>query len=148
MNEPVKSEIAKLLREKGFKQPCFYYYDKNGKLNEPYLENGSSTDVEFRVDLTDLLEYHNSYSTQYSSAPTIVEVVMWLYETYGVWTQVVSKNTHKGMCFTYELKRFQWDGYITDITDGILYNSPTEAYEAAITYYLENLIQGGNNEQQ
>lgn len=135
MNKEVNFEIAKLLKEKGFKQPCFYYYDKNGKLNEPYLENGSSTDTEFRVDLTDLIGYHNSYSTQYISAPTIAEVKMWLYDNYGIWVSV-QKDWHTGECLGFE--------GIIDFIEGLIgtktVNSPTEAYELAIKYTLENLI--------
>ena len=134
MNTYVNFEIAKLLKEKGFKQPCFYYYDKNVKLNEPYLENGSSTDVEFRVDLTDFLGHHNSYSTQYISVPTIAEAVMWLYEKHKIWI-------HCEICF-------DGNSFIPKITKVVenlypfdtQFKSPTEAYEAAIKHTLENLI--------
>ena len=55
----ISFETAKLAKEKGFNRQCFYYYDKTEKLIEPYEENGSSTDVEFRVNLTDLLDNYN-----------------------------------------------------------------------------------------
>jgi hypothetical protein len=83
------------------------------------------------------IPYPNDDTAIYYSAPTVAEVVIWLHEKDGVWTQVVSKNTSKGMVFRYELKRFEWDGCITD---DILYNSPSEAYKAAITYTLETLL--------
>lgn len=68
-------------------------------------------------------------------APTIAEVVMWLYEKYGIWISV-TKDWDVGKCLGFES--------IIDTNDGIIntetYNSPTEAYEAAIKYVLENLI--------
>jgi len=131
MNTPVNFEIAKLLKEKGFDIPAFYYYE-NEKLVEPYLENGSSTDFDFRVDLSDLQEHFNKWSKRIS-APTIAEVVMWLYEKHGIWI--------------YIKQGYKWEWYIETVAnhpelkyyDG-LEDSPTEAYEAAILYTLNNLI--------
>jgi hypothetical protein len=137
MNTSVSFELAKLLKEKGFKQPCFYYYDIKGKLHEPYLENGSSSDVEFSVYLTDLLKYHNSYPTQHTSAPIISEVVMWLYEKNGIWISVI-QNEYEDK-FQYTLTQRNPESWRI-IDNGKLFNSPTEAYEAAITYILNKLI--------
>ncbi len=133
MNTPVSFELAKLLKEKEIYIPAFHYYE-NEVLKEPYLENGSSTDTEFRVELSDLKEYFNKWSKKIS-APTIAEVVMWLYEKHGIWIQVISKNTSTQMSFKYEIKRYEWDGCITDDN---LYNSPTEANESGIKHILEN----------
>ena len=64
--------------------------------------------------------------------PTISEVVMWLYEKYGIWISV-----------TKEVDGFD---YVIDNKYGLSkyqkrFNSPKEAYEAAIDYALKNLIQ-------
>ncbi len=77
----ISFETAKLAKEKGFNWECFYYYDNNKELVEPYEENGSSTDVEFRVDLTDLLENHN-YKRFAISAPTQSLLQKWLREKF------------------------------------------------------------------
>ena len=79
-------EVAKLLKENGFQEFCFYYYDKNGKINEPFLENGSSKDVEFKVTLTDLLENHNYIYNYYLtySAPTLSLAQKWLREVHNI----------------------------------------------------------------
>lgn len=75
--------------------------------------------------------------------PAIAEVLMWLYETRGIW-----------IMSSYELniENHQKEWFWVGIKDGeeIAYqyksfNSPTEAYEAAIKHILENLIQGDNN---
>lgn len=67
--------------------------------------------------------------------PTIAEVVMWLYEKHGVWIYV-QRDWDVGKCLGFE--------GIIDGNDGIIntktFNSPTEAYEDAIKYTLENII--------
>lgn len=83
-DELVTFETGKLAREKGFKEECFYYYSDNGNIQEPYLENGSSSDTDFRVDLTDLLEIHNTpYLSRYS-APTQSSLQKWLREEHNI----------------------------------------------------------------
>ena len=67
----------------------------------------------------------------------ISDVVMWLYEKYKIWIQVFILN-----------KTFAWK--VQDVNTLVItclyaqqdkgYNSPTEAYEAAIEYTLNKLI--------
>lgn len=130
MNTPVNFEIAKLLKEKGYDKPTFYYYE-NEKLTEPYLENGSSTDVEFRVDLSDLKEHFNKWSKRVS-APTIAEVVMWLYEKHGIWMWVEKYENESQ--FVPQIPKANLQKVLG------FFNSPAEAYSEGITYTLENLI--------
>lgn len=59
------------------------------------------------------------------ASPTIAEVVMWLYEKHKFWTEVTTDINGK-FCFPWLEGK---------------YNSPTEAYSAAIEYTLKNLIQ-------
>ena len=61
------------------------------------------------------------------SAPTIAEVVMWLYEKHGDWISVVKFEKYSSCTFRHNCLFKE-------------YNSPTEAYEAAIEYTLKNLI--------
>ena len=163
MNTPVSFELAKLLKEKEIYIPAFHYYE-NEVLKEPYLENGSSTDTEFRVELSDLKEYFNKWSKKIS-APTIAEVVMWLYEKYGIWIAVNrvvigSDEWDYDYIISYLPREYEFEkrrsNHLVEIQsfkEGVgsyhgAWYTPTEAYEAAIKYTLENLIQGGNNEQQ
>jgi hypothetical protein len=80
------------------------------------------------------------------SYPTIAEVVMWLYEKHEIWIEV---NHIK----TFGINRFHitiWNykdtsDYITIYHDDIgpgykVWDTPTEAYLAAIEYTLNNLI--------
>ena len=116
MNKSVNFEIAKLLKEKGINL-------LSSKLM--YASNGKLTDSIYDFD-------------EWCFAPTIAEVVMWLYEKHEIW--IIS---------SYELaednitKEWFWiaikDGEEVAFNYGG-YTSPTEAYEAAITYCLNNLI--------
>jgi hypothetical protein len=136
----VTFEQAKWLKEKGFDLPCFYYYENN-KLIEPYLENGSSTDTEFKVELSDLLEHFNKWSKRIS-APEQWQVVEWLRVEHGIWISVgnvYSEYTHwaygigkenKGMILPFRQGQDNHD----------YFNSPQEAYSAAFDYILNNLI--------
>ena len=79
----ISRKTAKLAKKKGFNWFCFYYYDDKENLHEPYEENGSSTDVEFRVDLSDLLENNNHY-TYRISAPTQALLQKWLRDVHMI----------------------------------------------------------------
>jgi hypothetical protein len=112
MKTPVKFELAKLLKEKGF-----------DKRSEPYRYN--------KFGETTLLEGIN--------APTIAEVVMWLYEKHGIWIDVSLNQFSKP-------NDLQWMYSIVFTKDCTYsyspksYDSPTEAYDAAIEYVLNNLL--------
>ena len=93
---------AKLAKEKGFNEACFYYYNASGEKNDCFLENGSSTDVEFRVDLEDLEGYHNQQSLNYYSAPVQAELQRWLREKHSIaiWLlpDISYPSSHKWEC--------------------------------------------------
>jgi hypothetical protein len=120
MNTPVKFEIAKLLKEKGFNEPTLDWYHRDTK----------------KFNTNDLMFSMNRLSDNYS-APTIAEVVMWLYEKYGIWT-VVNVNIMGSWYFEHfdlkEKRNAQFEPTDTH------YDSLTEAYEAAIEYTLNNLL--------
>ena len=123
MNTPISFEIAKLLKEKGFDKFCNYRYNDQGKLNSTKLG---------------MYGKPNDYSNNYS-APTIAEVVMWLYEKNGIWISVEpfiksdENNVH-----IYKIFKNVNLHTISRVSMG--YNSPTESYEKAIKCCLENII--------
>lgn len=67
--------------------------------------------------------------------PTIVEVVMWLYDKHNIWINA-RRVWNKGEIIGFEVTIDQIDGF----TETDIYNSPTEAYSEAILYTLKNLI--------
>jgi hypothetical protein len=134
MNTPVTFEVAKLLKEKGFDNATGTHYWLEDELNPEIVYSKTPRQEFFK-------EYGGSLL-----APTIAEVVMWLYEKHGIWIEV---NHIK----TFGINRFHitiWNykdtsDYITIYHDGVgpgykVWDSPTEAYLSAIDYTLNNLI--------
>jgi hypothetical protein len=129
MDTPVKFEIAKLLKEKGFDLGVINYYSGlNLYIDELRFNYNDKTIGDSPM--------HKRNAGCYS-APTIAEVVMWLYEKYGIWT-VVNVNIMGSWYFEHfdlkEKRNAQFEPTDTH------YDSPTEAYEAAIEYTLNNLL--------
>ena len=147
MNKPVSFDTAKLLKEKDYHELCWQSYKtieikedglswrKVGELNKPmYCKFSDCNDAYYGI----------------CSAPTIADVLMWLYEKHDIWIQTPFSHN--------DIKPFSWvivktvrniseeDEYVNcwlsgvdnDIIDG--YDSPTKAYEAAIEYVLTKLI--------
>jgi hypothetical protein len=117
MITPVKFEIAKLLKEKGFDGEC-----------RLCVEDGDERPLPFNCGNT----IHRNSLHPYYSAPTIAEVVMWLYDKHGIWISVDPENDANAWFYTISHNK-------SETIFGNL-NSPTEAYEAAIEYTLTNLI--------
>ena len=127
MNTPVNFEVAKLLKEKGFNKPCLSYYSY---LNIYTVELRDWNNQTIGADI-------HERNAGYYSAPTIAEVVMWLYEKYGIWT-VVNVNIMGSWYFEhFDLKEKRNAEFKPTDTH---YDSPTEAYEAAVEYTLKNLL--------
>lgn len=87
MDDIIKFDTAKLAYEKKFDWSCFHYFTLDGKLHEPYLENGSSTDTDFRVDLEDLRDTRNSASASsqnFYAAPQQSTLQKWLREVHKI----------------------------------------------------------------
>jgi hypothetical protein len=117
MNTPVNYPIAKLLKEKGYNEPCALLYDENGKISGTKMSMAGHPNI-----------YINKYS-----APTIAEVVMWLYEKHGVWISVTQGKASENFGYRIQGRESFFEVNYTRTT-------PTEAYEAAIEYVLTNLI--------
>ena len=118
--------LAKLLKEKGYDKPVNNYTSER---DGDYFSNEKQT-----ISYKNYNEIRNVYSI-----PTIAEVVMWLYEKYGIWIECL----HRGDMgdFTFKISKLK-KGWRTEphYIHESGYNSPTEAIEAAIEYVLKNLI--------
>lgn len=138
MNTPVNFELAKLLTEKNIIINSQNYQTENFGLvgfdNEGefmYVKVHPKTN-KFEV-LHDVNGEFKEAGNKYY-APTISDVVMWLYEKYGIWISVQQSYTDSNG-FSYSIK--EQDGLSPNIG---CYNTPKEAYEKAIEYTLNNLI--------
>lgn len=130
MNKPVNAKIAKLLKNKGFDEPCNYYYEL--EYAHLYPENHVH-----RWDVLRHTKFKNSYQWEKAAAPTIADVVMWLYEKYGIWVSVDMVFGEDQTGFWYCIRESKEDDISIQSDE---YGTITEAYEAAIQYCLENLI--------
>lgn len=126
MNTPVSFEIAKLLKEKGFDNESAHYYNDKGE-------------ALFDVGFPSLQRNYKPYI--YYDSPIIADVVMWLYEKHGIWIRVTP------IPYSDNLTHWRWEHMSTKYATRNAgwkkqqdYLSPTEAYEAAIEYTLNNLI--------
>ena len=123
MNTLVNFEIAKLLKEKNFNEKVFRYFDIHYETPNDIYSLGSFENWNAQPSLI--------------SAPTIAEVVIWLYEKHGIW--IYSSDNSARLGFMYQIQRLKILGE-SNFSSELKYDSPTEAYEAAIEYCLKNLI--------
>lgn len=124
MNTPVSFLLAKLAIQKGFDKECKEYWN--------LIEYSSEWIVENRINLD---------SVDFMNAPTISDVVMWLYEKHIIWIQVKPGGRLETWDFIVQKKDNHFAVPFFEIKQHKPYfNSPTEAYEAAIEYTLNNLI--------
>lgn len=143
----VSFEVAKLLKEKGFDEPCDFVYD-GGKLEWIhhkfiFLGGKISTNSEFR-------------DSEIISAPTIQMAMKWLREKHHIVIDVCLEDYITELdgsltiTYTYTIWHFNRHLLHTDkkdirytdatIDDGGEFESYEEACEAGIRYCLENWI--------
>ena len=143
MNTPIKFELAKLLKEKGyfFKTPHFYTTENPHSYHKDKLSGvcilgllHSETLYKEYTEVDEesgLLKYQLNPSIVH--APTIAEVVMWLYSKHDIWISVSHKRHSQNKHWYYNIKQAnEIETYLWE------FKTPTEAYEAAIEYTLKN----------
>lgn len=150
----VSFEVAKLFKEKGFKQSTLCYYFEDGEFNKYKIVDayGYKGD-EYTVEYEDLLNNWNDnfltkkngdrcfgcnkskgYFETYSS-PTHSLAIKWIRENFGIWiyNEIASMNSFRPKAYELEGDKF-------GIWEGFKYASPQEATEAALLHTLKNLI--------
>lgn len=73
--EFVTPEIAKKLKEKGFREKCLCRYRKYSKI---LLPNEVQPQIARRIDYSEFFKCYNSYIDNDIDAPTITQVLKWL----------------------------------------------------------------------
>lgn len=127
MKDFVKYNLALKLKEKGFNEPCIWFYN-SGKIltwfNEPWLAENFN-----------LIEQQQDGIL----APTIHQVLTWLFDKKQLFISLdCNECDHFGLFFTiYKKDEETWFncGFNDDY-----YNTPEEAAIGAIEYILDNLI--------
>ena len=119
----VSFETAKLLKEKGFDEPCLMCYNSDKKL-EGYGHYNS---------------YRNS-EVFALTAPTLQMTIKWLREVHKLYVVVRPYVTEDGIFSLFDVKSIKGKDIVANIKTRTGFNSYEEACEAAIKYCLENLI--------
>lgn len=133
LSKEVTFELAKLLKEKRFDKPTRQRYFIAENIDSdmfPFLQE--------ECTLHTWNDYDDS-STSYYSAPTIGEVIDWLYEKYKFWINVE-------MDYSYSIERIYFYGKVKWFEENYInisttrsFNLQTEAYNAIIEYCLERI---------
>lgn len=135
MNSTITYETAKLLKEKGFDEYCRNAVGINNDI--VYISPEFGLQEEEHVNYGVLCNTRmDEFNSDYLTAPTIAEVIMWLYEKHEIWIEI-RKHTRNGLrVFSpyIDYTPVNEDRFFND------YDTPREAYLAAIEYTLNNLI--------
>jgi hypothetical protein len=159
MNTPVNFKLAKLLKEKGYNEPCVMKYslglEKDNYTQLQYHLDYSCTYIKIPIqDNFFALKLSNEDHSHAPSAPTISDVLSWLYDKHKIWVSVdfaIKSSVGNG----FGSKISQRNNNVLVIPKSIFddrnfssmdlhfeasYKSPTEAYESSIEYILNNMI--------
>lgn len=152
MSKYVTFEIAKLLKEKGFNEPCDDYYTSKELLNsdgygDTIFEQGFNSHDYEKMLKFDYSDFNKKQKEDYILCPLISDVVDWLSEKHGIWINVepecYGENWYvKLMCCSQKTwENLELRSMINKATFSLdEEKSPKEAYLAAIEYTLKNLI--------
>lgn len=91
----VTYEQALALKELGFRKNCLYYYDNQGTLVSNYYDSDDGVYVE-DLYICNNNKYPNTYVCD---APTLAQVVKWLYGMFGLCIITSVNNIDKYWCF-------------------------------------------------
>jgi hypothetical protein len=131
MEDFVTFEIAKKLKEKGFKNNCISYYDYAGDL---HYNHESNREIYFCHN-----KYDNVWHKDLVDAPTISQVLKWLREEKKFHISTKPYHCEDGLMWVYEIRRIEDDVIIVEVTKaGFL--KEEQAALVGIEYVLNNLI--------
>jgi len=120
----ISFEIAKLLKEKGFDEPFYFFYRTDDRM------------IHHVVKAKPLI-YDNTIDDEVISAPTLQLVMKWLREVHDTFITIDRSIIANGYVYSHEI----YNGGIAKYAQyGRTYSTYEEACEVAIKYCLENLI--------
>lgn len=140
----VSFEIAKKLKEKGFREKCLVYYDVED--NVGLLFNTLYTDEVTPCQYTDLLQCHNTGEAESQiddsdfciDAPTISQVLDWLRKEFSLHISAKPYLCEE-LKWMYEVRKFNTcNCFVKANCNG--FHDAKEAELAGIEYIIDNLI--------
>ena len=123
MTTPVRPQLARLLKEKGCEIATTDLYIDNQLI----YANGRICNWNLEPEYEEL---ENPIS-----APTIAQVVMWFYKKHKLFITLYPYDEFREDLFSFLIIKRSGN-----YRDKFPYNTPTQAYEAAIEYCLTKLI--------
>ena len=135
----VNYEIAKKLKEKGFREECLLHYTDTGNLLSNSIDTYDRPNQE--LDYRDFQKcFNNGNSIGLVDAPTISQVLEWLRKEKKISIEPGIHWTLKWTCGIYGLNDNISDFTQRDNDGFILYDSYEQALLAGIEYVLDNVI--------
>lgn len=137
MNTPVKFELAKLLKEKDFDLGVINYYSGLNLCIDKFRFNYN--------DKTIGDSFMHKRNGGCYSAPTIAEVVCWIYSKYDIWISLIpdSSSGHRLLDRKFSVSIFKFNmnlnvqaEIIRKNKDILYFNLPENAFDYAINYIL------------
>lgn len=136
MEDFVPFEIAKKLKEKGFREECFAHYPICG---EDYEEYNCIEDDRCGISLFDLCRCYNNEDSRLIDAPTISQVLKWLREKYSIHISTKPYSCEDGLVWLYEIRKFN-KNIVFIMANKTGFTKEEQASLAGIEYVLDNLI--------
>ena len=142
MNTHVQYVVAKMLKEKGFDQPCSHHYVLDYHCFKSYfapIKNLLPYDIEndnvFQFSIRDKEQPH------LAGAPTIAQVVDWLHNKHHIWVNVSPDLKRKYPKWSYSIWHHSEDEVHQSHYEGkFTHSSPNEAYHHAILLILKSML--------
>ena len=141
--EFVTFEIAKKLKEKGFREKCFATYtpyNETLKLNEI---NTDKRPASYILNIEEFRECYNYYKDNNIDTPTISQVSKWLIDEKNIYIEIFLYNRKYSYLIKSTTKICEDDLFhecLNDDTSDDEYEDPEDAMLAGIKYVLDNLI--------
>jgi hypothetical protein len=137
-DEFVIFDIAKKLKDKGFKEPCFAYYTHSGSsliFNNTPFRSGIVEDCLYSVNSLPI----GCIGADFIDSPTITQVLKWLREDKGLYVDI--SLCKKGYyAIVYETNFPDNKDYANSWYVDVLSETYEQAAIACIEYVLNNLI--------
>ena len=144
MEDFVSFEIAKKLKEKGFKEECLSYYTSDYTLynnmvvlcDDKYLE---VAEIDYNEFLTSNNSVRENKDNNICDAPTISQVLKWLRDEFSLHISQKPYACKDGLMWMYEIRKFN-KRIVFVIANKTGFVEEEEASLAGIEYVIDNLI--------
>ena len=123
----VSFEVANLLKEKGFNEPCYRWYDTKGDVCAKFINPDIPLDYSSR---------------EYYLCPSLSMAMKWLREVHKILIVIDAYHADhwEGYIDSFEINIYSHASTIIVPNEIAHHTDYTEAVEAALKYVLENLI--------